>query len=399
MMNNVAGNRVAKPGARHAAALAETLAAALVLAVGMGFGRFSYTGMYPLMVQDGLLTVGAGSLAASANYAGYLVGALLVSRTAPARSDVLGQLGLAATVACLALLAPHAGPAFLIALRFVAGIASALAMVAASAWLFQVVGNSKGAPLLYSGVGIGILLSAELIAGGRSLGLSSGGLWLVLAIASAVLAAFPWRRMRAFERSAEPAGGNAASVTFSDSEVPGASTLISVYGLAGLGYIVTATYLPLFVQHALGAVSPIQVWAAFGLGAAPSCFVWHAVHLRLHTRRALALNLAVQACGVILPVMSRAPSAFLLSALLVGGTFMGTVTIAMPAARRIAERVRFNIFAAMTAAYGVGQVAGPLLSDLLYRRAQSFDLPLLAAGAVLALAAALAWRGARPEDR
>jgi Uncharacterised MFS-type transporter YbfB len=34
-----------------------SLAGALVLAVGMGFGRFSFTGMYPLMVRDGQLTV------------------------------------------------------------------------------------------------------------------------------------------------------------------------------------------------------------------------------------------------------------------------------------------------------------------------------------------------------
>jgi hypothetical protein len=43
---------------------------------------------------------------------------------------------------------------------------------------------------------------------------------------------------------------------------------------------------------------------------------------------------------------------------LVGGTFVGTVTIAVPAARHAAHLVRFNLVAAMTAAYGVGQIAG-----------------------------------------
>ena len=40
-----------------------------------------------------------------------------------------------------------------------------------------------------------------------------------------------------------------------------------------LGYIITATYLPLLMKSSLGAIDPLQVWAAFGLGAAPSCFL------------------------------------------------------------------------------------------------------------------------------
>lgn len=57
----------------------ETLAGALILAVGMGFGRFSFTGMYPLMVKEAVISVAGGSFAASANYTGYLIGALIVS--------------------------------------------------------------------------------------------------------------------------------------------------------------------------------------------------------------------------------------------------------------------------------------------------------------------------------
>jgi hypothetical protein len=66
---------------RHASSTASqgmaALVAALVMAVGMGFGRFAFTGIYPVMVSDAVLTVHQGTLAASANYAGYLVGALL----------------------------------------------------------------------------------------------------------------------------------------------------------------------------------------------------------------------------------------------------------------------------------------------------------------------------------
>ncbi|MFC7067884.1 hypothetical protein [Brucella rhizosphaerae] len=34
-----------------------TIAAALVLIIGMGFGRFAFTGLYPLMIADGQISV------------------------------------------------------------------------------------------------------------------------------------------------------------------------------------------------------------------------------------------------------------------------------------------------------------------------------------------------------
>jgi hypothetical protein len=52
--------------------------------------------------------------------------------------------------------------------------------------------------------------------------------------------------------------------------------------------------------------------------------------------------------------------------------------------------VRFNIMATMTAAYGVGQILGPLVSTALFARTHSFDQPLIAAGVALIAAAALA---------
>ncbi|MFC7516480.1 YbfB/YjiJ family MFS transporter [Herbaspirillum sp. GCM10030257] len=383
------------PSLQYPVVLRETLAAAVILAVGMGFGRFAYTGMYPLMVRDGLLSVSTGSMAASANYAGYLVGALLVSRTGPGKSAFLCKAALAGTVLCLAALAHDGGPAYIITIRLIAGIISALAMVSASAWLFQVVGNTQGAPLLYAGVGVGIMMSAETIAIGNVLTLHSSMLWLGLTVGSGILCAFAWRFLTTQQRSAMASG----SSTLPRGQSLGPWSLIAIYGLAGFGYIITATYLPLFVRNAIGMYDPIHIWAAFGLGAAPSCFLWHQLQLRFGTRRALVFNLIVQAVGVMLPIVSKSPLAFLLSALLVGGTFMGTVTIAMPAARHLATVVSFNIFAVMTAAYGIGQIIGPLLSDALYRHTQTFDAALWVACGALLLAAAISLKArARPHS-
>jgi MFS family permease len=382
------------PGARTL----EAVAGALVLAIGMGFGRFSFTGMYPLMVHDGVIDVTAGSVAASANYAGYLLGAILMSRFRHAHAARLCQLSMIGTIACLAVLSLHLSPSLIAVVRFVAGAVSAVALVAASIWLLHVVAHHHGAPLLFAGVGLGIVISAEIIAIGAAQHFNSAALWALLAAAALLLSAMAWPRLgtRRDEDDEEPDNDRDASASTSAKcgarhrSGPNAYVLVALYGLAGFGYIVTATYLPLLVKDAVPGINPVHIWAAFGLGAVPSCFLWHWLNHRFGSRRSMALNLLVQAAGVMLPVFAESASTFLASALLVGGTFVGTVTIAMPVARQIASTVRFNIMATMTAAYGVGQILGPLVSTALFARTHSFEEPLIAAGAALIMAAALA---------
>jgi len=364
----------------------EPLAAMFALAVAMGFGRFAFTGMYPLMVRDGVMSVATGSLAASANYAGYLAGALLAARIPQRAASTWTRIALAGTVACLLPLALPAAPALLIAVRFLAGLLSALALVCAAVWLFHEVGRPEAAPLLFAGVGAGIVASAELIAAGNLAHSHSGMLWLALAIGAGALTALAWRH---FGTPATPAAAPQAQARPDASQAMGAWPLIASYGLAGLGYIITATYLPLIIRDVLHGVDPVHVWAAFGLAAVPSCFLWHALHYRLGTRRAMQWNLAIQALGVALPVLHHAASAYLASAVLVGGTFVGTVTIAMPAARHAAGSVRFNLLAVMTAAYGVGQIVGPLIASALTAHGGSFNGSMEIAAAALLIAALL----------
>jgi MFS family permease len=371
------------------------LVAALVMAVGMGFGRFAFTGVYPVMVSDGVLTVHQGTLAASANYAGYLIGALLTAALHPRHSRRLCVAALAGIVICLGLTALWSAPWLIIAMRGITGAVSAVTMVAASLWLLQHRGHSKGAPMLYAGVGLGIVLSSEMLVAGRAYGLHSAGLWWVLAAGALILGAMALPGLDA--RPVHNADTPASSHGHASFSALSAGRLIPAYGLAGFGYIVTATYLPLLVRGAVGSIDPIQVWALFGLGAVPSCFIWHAIHMRLGTRRALFLNLTLQAIGVILPVVAPNPAGYLGSALIVGGTFMGTATIAMLAARRVAHTMRMSILAVMTACFGIGQIVGPLVANAMYAPHHSFAGSLVVAAAALALAALLCVRVARSD--
>ena len=52
------------------------IAGAVALAVAMGIGRFAFTPLLPMMLADGVIDLAAASWLASANYLGYLAGAL-----------------------------------------------------------------------------------------------------------------------------------------------------------------------------------------------------------------------------------------------------------------------------------------------------------------------------------
>ncbi len=369
----------------------DTLAAALVLMIAMSFGRFAFTGLYPAMVSQGQITVEGGSYAASANYAGYLAGALLTAfwTGIPGRR----QCGWSAamTVITLALLGVPLPEWLVVVLRGLAGVFSAFGLVGASHWLIQERQHRHGAAAMFAGVGAGIFVSAELIAAGNAAGLSSYSIWLILAAAALVLAVAAAVLQARTARAAPPLPSMASLPEQEGKGALKAAQLVGAYGLAGLGYIITATYLPLLLRATFAGIDPAHLWAVFGLSAAPSCFLWHGLHVRWGTRRSLITNLALQAVGVALPVM-HASAAYLLSALLVGGTFMGTVTIALPAARKLAAGMRLNMIAVMTAAYGVGQIVGPLIANTVYRRTQSFDTSLLIAAGALSLAAGLCFR-------
>ncbi|UPG94539.1 YbfB/YjiJ family MFS transporter [Luteibacter aegosomatissinici] len=363
--------------------------AALALVVGMGIGRFAFTGLYPQMVQEGLMTVSAGSLAASANNAGYLIGAVFAGMfpSIGARHKCTAAL-VATVIFCLALAMPL-GPVMLILVRAGAGLASAVAMVAASFWLLHDQGDTHSAPLLYAGVGVGTALSAEVIAAGRSLGLHSGLIWLVITSMSIVLTIISVVLMGRSHRR-HGLSRTTIAATWIDAVPLTVRKLALLYMLAGFGGSITATYLPLFVRGALGAVNPVHVWALFGVAAIPSSFLWHSLHVRLGTRYALSINLLVQGIGVGLPALFASAATYAISAVLVGGAFMGTVTIVLPAARRVSHQVRYNVMALMSTAYGSGLIVGPLVADAFFAKHHDFSISLLVASGALIVASGYA---------
>ncbi|MCU4367195.1 YbfB/YjiJ family MFS transporter [Acinetobacter courvalinii] len=362
--------------------LKSAFSAALVMAIGMGFGRFAFTAVYPHMIAEGILSLHSASIAASANYAGYLFGALFAIKIQSQHSYANSVFATIGTTLCLILLAYVNSASVIIFIRGLAGILSAFAMVSASLWLLQQQKQPHQAPILYAGVGLGIALSAELLVFGTQLGWQSKSLWLFLGASSLILGLVAIAGLS----RAQPQPAFESNLSHSYAKAPKAIALIMIYALAGFGYIITATYLPLLVKQALPNIEAAHIWAIFGLGAIPSCFFWHYLHDRLGTRVALSSNLGLQAIGVVLPIIIPTAWGYLLSALLVGGTFMGTVTIAMPVAQRITRQSQSNLIAIMTVVYGLGQIIGPITANALFTIYHTLNSSLITAATALLIA-------------
>ena len=188
-----------RPGQPAALALPLARAAGIVgpaaaaMAAAMGVGRFVYTPILPLMTAGAGLSPQWGAAFATANYAGYLAGAIAgVAAPALLRSQAVYRSSLIVVVAMLALMPVATGDARWAALRFVAGCASALVfMVAASALLTglrapseHLVGHGFG------GVGAGIAASGVLVLVLRH-GTWQDSLWSA-AVLGAVLSVAAW---------------------------------------------------------------------------------------------------------------------------------------------------------------------------------------------------------------
>ncbi|MEV6994894.1 YbfB/YjiJ family MFS transporter [Streptomyces sp. NPDC093228] len=349
----------------------------------MGVGRFVYTPILPLMHAQAGLSADAGAHLATANYVGYLIGALAgILAPALVRSPAVLRGSLVVLALTLAgMPATHSTAAWLV-LRLLAGIASALIFViAASSLLSHLREHPAHLPgWAFGGVGAGIALSGLLVLVLRNVA-DWQAAWWASAVLAAVLAALSWN----LRPEVAPALG--ATVAQTGPRRPTHrwfGALFVSYTLEGIGYIVAGT----FLVAAIGQNSPgwagSGAWVLVGLAAVPSSALWARLGRRWSRPDLLLAALAIQAVGIALPALFGSVAAALVSAVLFGATFIGVSTLALATGAHLQYP---RSVALLTTGYSVGQIAGPLaVAPLLHH---GYRQALLLA-AVVVLAAALA---------
>ncbi|HEX7054031.1 MAG TPA: YbfB/YjiJ family MFS transporter [Burkholderiales bacterium] len=360
------------------------LAGLAALAVAMGIGRFAFTPILPMMQEQGL-SLAAGSWLASANYAGYLAGALFAG--AGLRPGLAMRAGLLAIGVVTFAMGLTSSLAAWLVLRFTAGVASAWVLVHVSAWCLArlaALGALRLDGVLFAGVGVGSaaagLLCAALMRGGGN----AGHAWFSLGALSLALTAALWPALdEASETPARRAGRERFAWT------PEALRLVACYGAYGFGYIIPATFVPAMAKALVPDPRVFGwAWPIFGLTAAASTLLAARLRGRVSDRQVWRWSIAAMALGVASPVLFAGALGIVLAAALVGGTFVVVTMAAMQEARRLAGEHAAPLMAALTAAFALGQVVGPLSVPLLVAHG-GFAAALLLAAALLALSALL----------
>jgi predicted MFS family arabinose efflux permease len=140
------------------------------------------------------------------------------------------------------------------------------------------------------------------------------------------------------------------------------------YALFGAGYIAYATFIVAYLRTNDGfdSGSITAFWAILGLAAVVAAFAWGPILGRLKGGWGASATIAMVAVGVALPLIWHGPTSAYLSSILFGGSVLAVIAAVTSFARKAAKPHAWTAaIAALTIAFGIGQIIGPLLGGAL----------------------------------
>ncbi len=253
-------------------------------------------------------------------------------------------------------------------------------LVGVSAWAMPILAQcnkEQWSGRIFAGVGIGIGFAGLM---GLAAGIDTWGsrsTWIVMGVVAAALAFFIWPLLATNAVSRDAVAPKISGVPRR------AFVAAACYGLFGYGYIIPATFLPALARRYIENPAVFGwVWPVFGAAAALSTLVVARFGHRLAPWRLWTGAQWVLAAGVLAPVVSLNVVTLLTSAVCVGGTFMVITMAGIKEVLRVGGPQASRGVGMMTAAFAVGQIAGPLTVSLFAGSSSAFT----AASIIAALA-------------
>ena len=370
---------------RHAGVL---FGGILLLVVAMGISRFAFTPLLPFMRTGENLTFQAGGWLASSNYIGYFAGALGAGFIYKQKKGFLLGNVVVNVASIIGMGLTHSYELWIV-LRFISGVTSGFIFVLTSSIIMDYLAKNvltRWSGYIFSGIGIGIALSGLLVPLLEAR-FQWEGTWIGLGALSALCLAaalFLWRRIHIQD-------GEKVEKTEDTNIWRGFMPwLILAYGLEGLGYIITGTFLVDIVYNIENLRQYASYsWVVVGLAATPSAPFWMAMMSRFKPVSVMFAAYVLQIFGIVLPVLAQTAWSVMLSAFLFGCTFVGLVTLSTGYGRQLFPRQSGFIVSILTTSYAIGQIIGPLIAGRLEGHFHSFKAPLLFAGSIVFCALAI----------
>ncbi|MEN8547701.1 YbfB/YjiJ family MFS transporter [Acinetobacter soli] len=335
------------------------------LIVAHGLGRFAFTPLLPYLIQDNVITLAQGANLATWNYIGYLVGAL-VAVSLHARNSTQSVLiwALLVNAGLTILQIITTDYTFFLLLRLCNGITNGLVFVLVPALILEWLAEhhkTQLSGLMFTGVSIGLILDSILI--DWSSAWFSGQLrWIPIGLVALPLALFSVWQLKKITLSSHPTVVIRSSRLLDRNSTP----LFIGYAGAGLGYILPMTFLPT-LAHELIRNQPFiltNIWLITALSCLILLPFWNKLGASTNDRFALICSYIVQILSLIAVLIFHNAIGVVICAILMGGSFMGTVVCSQRIARIFQPHQGPKLYAALISLYAGTQLIGPWLAKL-----------------------------------
>ena len=354
--------------------------AALTIAVGIG--RFSYTPILPYMISELNLTTTEAGLIASSNYLGYLLGSLIpIFPQFP--KNIRSIFIYSIFISIISLFAMGLTNTFevFILIRFIHGIFSAFVLILGTSLIVSHV-QKKGKIFLgtahFSGVGLGMALSAIVVSYLGFLNFTWDELWFSIGILAIMLSfqIIKFTPIQKAEVKYNLKSKNKTSLGFS---------LITVsYGLYGFGYVAFGTFISTMsrLTPGLEKTEP-YVWFVVGVTGIPSVFFWNWFGSKIGNDIGLFLANLILGLGVLFSVLINNEFGIFISCILFGLSFVPITSMCLLEGQERFSGSFIVSTAILTFSFSIGQMIGPYLSGLLIDYYNSFFFSMVISGIVL----------------
>ena len=357
----------------------------LLLVVAMGISRFAFTPILPFMRHDVGFSFEVAGFLASSNYIGYFIGALWAGFIHRNRKNFL-LLNVVLNVLSVVLMGIIGIYSVWLVLRLIAGITGGLIFVLTSSIIMDYLAKrslSRWSGYLFSGIGLGIAISGLFVPVLEG-HFAWQGTWIGLGILSALFLGITYILWRGLDVQDNKKAEKSSDTKMTKGFMP---WLIVSYGLEGLGYIITGTFLVDIIHNipSLQAYSSYS-WVIVGVAAIPSAPVWTVLLEKFSAIKILFVAYILQVLGILLPVFSQTVWSVLLSSFLFGLTFVGIVTLTTSYARQLFPTQSGPVVSLLTTFYAFGQIIGPIIAGQLVEVYNSYKAALVFAGGIVFLA-------------
>ena len=354
--------------------------AALTIAVGIG--RFSYTPILPYMISELNLTTTEAGLIASSNYLGYLLGSLIpIFPQFP--KNIRSIFIYSIFISIISLFAMGLTNTFevFILIRFIHGIFSAFVLILGTSLIVSHV-QKKGKIFLgtahFSGVGLGMALSAIVVSYLGFLNFTWDELWFSIGILAIMLSfqIIKFTPIQKAEVKYNLKSKNKTSLGF---------FLITIsYGLYGFGYVAFGTFISTMsrLTPGLEKTEP-YVWFVVGVTGIPSVFFWNWFGSKIGNDIGLFLANLILGLGVLFSVLINNEFGIFISCILFGLSFVPITSMCLLEGQERFSGSFIVSTAILTFSFSIGQMIGPYLSGLLTDYYGSFFFSMIISGIVL----------------